>query len=165
MKPSGFGDMNQSLVLTPMGGLVIPTGDFDDAADMGFTTGANLEYFVAPRVALSANFNWQSFGNPFPTGDGADFFFIGAGARGFMSDDAALNPFGRVAGGLYQGNSEANAGVNFGAGLWYRASENIGIFGEGSLNFVFGQSTGFTSSTATFFGLTGGVAITIPTGK
>ncbi len=163
-KPSGFGGMNRMLVFTPMGGLVLPTGDFSNGADIGFTTGGNLEYFVAPRVALTFNLNWQSFGNPSLIGDGADFFFIGAGARGFLMDDATLNPFARVAGGLYQGNSESNAGINFGGGFLYRTSEKLGIFGEGSINFVFGQGSG-ASTTATFFGLTGGLSITIPTGK
>ena len=157
------------LVFTPTGGLVIPTGDFSNGtngADIGFTTGGNLEYFVAPRVALTAGFNWQSFGNPSLSGDGADFFFLGIGARGFAFDDAQINPFGRVAGGLYQGNSESNAGINFGGGILYRASEKLGIFGEGSLNFVFDFDQGSgTSTTATFFGITGGLSITIPTGN
>jgi len=164
VKPSGFGGMNGMLVFTPTGGLVIPTGDFSNGADIGFTIGGNLEYFVAPRVALTGGFNWQSFGNPSPSGDGADFFFLGIGARGFAFDDAQVNPFGRIAGGLYQGNSESNAGINFGGGVLYRASEKLGIFGEGSLNFVFGQGSG-ASTTVTFFGITGGLSVTIPTGK
>lgn len=164
MKKSGFGDMNQHLVVTPMGGLVFPTGDFSNVANMGFSTGAGLEYFVAPRVALAANFGYQRFGKDSLVGDNPNFFFIGGGVRGFLVDDAKFNPYGRVAGGLYQGNSKSNAGVNFGVGGLCRANAKVGIFAEGSIHFVF-VGGGGASTTLTFFGLSGGLSLTIPTGK
>jgi len=164
-KPSGFGTMEKALVVTPTGGLVFPTGDFGDDADMGFLVGANLEYFVHPRAALSANVAYQRFGNPLPAGDSPDFFFIGGGARGFLFDDAKVNPYGRVAGGLYQGNDESNAGVNFGLGGLLRSTKTLGFFAEGSIHFVFDIESGATSFTASYLGLTGGLVLTIPTGK
>lgn len=164
-KPSGFGTMDKALVFTPTGGLVFPTGDFGDAADMGFLVGGNLEYFVYPQVALSLNADYQRFGNPFSTGDNADFFFIGGGARGLLFDDAKINPYGRVAGGLYQGNSESNVGLNFGVGGLYRSSKTLGFFAEGSMHFVFDVGAGANTFTANYFGLTGGLVLTIPTGK
>ncbi len=164
-KPSGFGSMDQKLVVTPMAGLAFPTGDFGDAADMGFLIGGGLEYFVHPRAALSFNLGYHTFGNPAPAGDNPDFFLVGAGVRGFLYDDAKFNPYGRVAGGLYQGNSESNTGVNFGAGGLYRMSSNLGLFAEGNIHFVFDVGTGSFSNTANFLGLTGGLALTIPTGK
>ena len=165
-KPSGFGTMDKTLVVTPTGGLAFPTGDFGDAADMGFLVGANLEYFVHPRAALSANVGYQRFGQPFTVpGDNPSFLFIGGGVRRFLFDDAKVNPFGRVAGGLYQGNSESNVGLNFGVGGLLRSTKTLGFFAEGSLHFVFDVSSGATSFTANFFGLTGGVVLTIPSGK
>ena len=164
-KPSGFGTMDKSLVVTPTGGLVFPTGDFGDAADMGFTVGANMEYFVDPRFALSMNVSYQQFGNPSTTGDNPDFFFFGGGARGLLFEDAKINPYGRAAGGLYQGNDESNVGVNFGGGALIRSSKTLGFFAEASMHFVFGVGAGAGSFTANYFGLTGGVVLTIPSGK
>lgn len=164
-KPSGFGTLDKALVVTPTAGLVFPMGDFGNAADMGFLVGANLEYFVNPRVAFSGNVDYQRFGNPFPIGDSPNFFFIGGGFRGLLFEDAKLNPYGRVAGGLYQGNSESNVGLNLGVGGLYRSSKTLGFFAEGSLHFVFGQGAGANSFTANFLGLTGGLVLTIPTGK
>jgi hypothetical protein len=156
--------MDKALVVTPTAGLAFPMGDFGDAADMGFLVGANLEYFVNPRVALSGNLAYHSFGNPSTVGDGADFFLIGGGFRGLLFDDAKINPYGRVAGGLYQGNDESNVGLNFGVGGLCRSSKTLGFFAEGSLHFIFGQGSG-ASETANFFGLTGGLVLTIPSGK
>jgi len=165
-KPSGFGTMDKALVVTPTAGLAFPMGDFGDQADMGFLVGGNLEYFVNPRVALSGNLAFHSFGDPSTSPpDGTDFFLIGGGARGLLFDDAKINPYGRVAGGLYQGNSESNVGLNFGVGGLYRSSKTLGFFAEGSLHFVFGQGAGANSFTANFLGLTGGLVLTIPSGK
>ncbi|MCI0331142.1 MAG: hypothetical protein L0196_09420 [candidate division Zixibacteria bacterium] len=163
-RPSGFGTLDKTLVVTPMGGLVFPTGDFGDAADMGFLVGSNLEYFVHPRGALSVNLGFHSFGSDVSGVDGPDFFLIGGGARGFLYDDAKINPYGRVAGGLYQGNDESNVGINFGVGGLYRSTKSLGFFAEGGLHFVFGVGTG-ASETANFFGFTGGLVLSIPSGK
>ncbi len=164
-KPSGFGTLDKTLVVTPTGGLLFPTGDFDDVADMGFLVGANLEYFVVPRVSLSLNADYHRFGNPFSTGDSPDFFFIGGGVRGLLFDDAKINPYGRAAGGLYQGNDESNVGLNLGVGGLYRSSKTLGFFAEGALHFVFGVGGGTASSTANFLGFTGGLVLSIPSGK
>lgn len=163
-RPSGFGTLDKTLVVTPTGGLLFPTGDFDNGADMGFLAGGNLEYFVNPRAALSLNVAYHSFGAPTGVPDGADFFMIGGGARGLLFDDAKINPYGRVAGGLYQGNDESNVGVNFGAGALIRSSKTLGFFAEGALHFVFGVGTG-ASTTVNFLGFTGGLVLTIPTGN
>lgn len=163
-KPSGFGTLDKTLVVTPTGGLGFPMGDFADAADMGFLVGGNLEYFVNPRAALSLNLGYHAFGSEVSGGDGPDFFLIGGGARGLLFDDAKINPYGRVAGGLYQGNSESNVGFNFGVGGLYRSSKTLGFFAEGGLHFVFGVGSG-VSTTANFLGFTGGLVLTIPTGK
>lgn len=165
-KPSGFGTMDKTLVFTPTVGLTFPSGDFHNVANMGFLVGSNLEYFVAPRVAISFNFNYERFGKPDSVrGDNRNFFFIGGGARGFLFDDAKVNPFGRVAGGLYQGNNQSNVGINFGAGALYRATKNVGVFGEGAIHFVFNYGSGLNTHTATFFGVNGGLSLAIPTGK
>ncbi|HLG93952.1 MAG TPA: hypothetical protein VI546_03860, partial [candidate division Zixibacteria bacterium] len=163
-KPSGFGTLDKALVVTPMGGLVFPMGDFSNGADMGFMVGGNLEYFINPRVALSGNLAYHSFGAPSGAPDGADFFLIGGGFRGLLFDDAKINPYGRAAAGLYQGNDESNVGINFGGGVLIRSTKTLGFFAEGALHFVFGVGSG-VSETANFFGATGGVVLTIPSGK
>ncbi|MCI0406841.1 MAG: hypothetical protein L0Z48_03350 [candidate division Zixibacteria bacterium] len=163
-KPSGFGTLDKTLVFTPTGGLVFPMGDFGDGADMGFMVGGNIEYFVHPQVALSGNLAYHSFGAPTGVPDGADFFLIGGGVRGLLFDDAKINPYGRAAAGLYQGDDESNVGLNFGGGVLIRSSKTLGFFAEGALHFVFGQGSG-ASTTVNFFGVTGGLVVTIPTGN
>ncbi|MGH8004517.1 MAG: hypothetical protein ACRECJ_07325 [Limisphaerales bacterium] len=163
-KPSGFGTLDKTLVVTPSGGLGFPMGKFGDNADMGFLVGGNLEYFVAPQAALSLNLGFHSFGSEGSSVDGPDFFLIGGGVRGLLFDDAKINPYGRAAAGLYQGNDESNVGINFGGGALIRSTKTLGFFAEGSLHFIFGQGSG-ASETANFFGLTGGLVLSIPSGK
>lgn len=166
-RPSGFGDMSQALVFTPGAGLVFPVGDFNDRNDLGFSTGAGLEYFVSPRLALLFNYSYLSFSDPAPPGPavpGENFHFLGLGARGFLFKDARLNPYLRAAGGLYQGETRSKSGVNFGPGVLYRISKNVGLFAEGNAHFVFDYGSG-VSSTANFLGVSAGLSFTIPTGK
>jgi|GEM_PF-1089107 len=167
--PSGFGDMNHSLVFTPQGGLLFPAGDFSDRNDMGFSLGGGLEYFISPQVSLGANVSYLDFSDQTPPGpgpfsQGANFYFLGATARGFLFHDTRLNPYVRAAGGLYEGDGLSSAGIHFGPGLLYRVSEKVGLFTEGTVHFVF-ESRQAVSSTANFFGLTAGLSLTIPTGS
>lgn len=164
-KESGFGDMNHSLVLTPGAGLLFPTGDFDDQNDLGFSAGSGLEYFVSPRLALLLNYSYLSFSDPAPAVSGEGFHFLGLGGRGFLFKDARLNPYLRVAGGLYQASGGSKAGVNGGPGVLYRISRNVGLFAEGNAHFVFDYGSGASASTANFLGVSAGLALTIPTGK
>jgi hypothetical protein len=163
-RPSGFGTLDQTLVFTPSAGLGFPMGDFGDGADMGFLVGGNLEYFVHPRGALSLNLGYHTFGSEVSGVDGPDFFLIGGGARGLLYEDAKINPYGRVGAGLYQGNDESNVGINFGGGALIRSTKTLGFFAEGGLHFIFGVGTG-ASTTVNFLSLTGGLVLTIPTGK
>ncbi len=163
--PSGFGDMNQALVLTPGAGLLFPVGDFNQQNDLGFSVGSGLEYFVSPRLALLANYSYLSFGDPSPTASGESFHFLGLGARGLLFKDARLNPYFRAAGGLYQASGGSKAGVNGGPGIWYRVSKGVGLWAEGNAHFVFDYGSGISSSTANFLGVSAGLAFTIPTGK
>jgi hypothetical protein len=163
-RPSGFGTLDKTLVVTPSAGLGFPMGDFADAADMGFLVGGNMEYFVHPRAALSLNLGYHSFGSDVSGADGPDFFLIGGGARGLLYEDAKINPYGRVAGGLYQGNDESNVGINFGGGALIRSNKRLGFFAEGALHFVFGVGAG-ASTTVNFLAFTGGLFLTIPSGN
>ncbi|MCI0331143.1 MAG: OmpA family protein [candidate division Zixibacteria bacterium] len=165
--PSGFGDMNQTLVFTPGAGLLFPVGDFDDANDLGFTVGSGLEYFVSPRLSLLLNYSYLSFSDPAapaPSVPGESFHFLGLGGRGLLFHDARLNPYLRAAGGLYQAASGSKAGANGGPGVLYRISQNVGLFAEGSAHFVFDYGSG-ASSTANFLGISAGLALTFPTGN
>ena len=163
--PSGFGDMNQSLVFSPGAGLVFPVGDFDDANDMGYSVGAGLEYFVSPRIALSGNYAYFNFSDPNPGIDGENFHFLGLGARGLLFRDVRVNPYVRLAGGLYQASGASKAGINGGPGILYRATKNVGLWVEGNAHFVFDYGGGVNSNTANFLGVSAGLALTIPTGK
>jgi peptidoglycan-associated lipoprotein len=162
--PSGFGDMNQKLVFTPGVGLAFPVGDFDDNNDLGFSLGGGLEYFVSSRFALSANYAYQSFGDPALGVNGESFHFLGLGARGLLFKDARLNPYVRAAGGLYQASGASKAGINGGPGILYRASKNVGLWAEVSGHYVFDYTSGPASNTAHFVGASAGLMITIPTG-
>jgi hypothetical protein len=112
--PSGFGDMSQKLVFVPGAGLVFPVGDFDDNNDLGFSLGGGLEYFVSSRLALSANYAYQSFGDPALGVNGESFHFLGLGARGLLFKDTRLNPYVRLAGGLYQASRHPRRGSTAG---------------------------------------------------
>ncbi|MGH8004518.1 MAG: OmpA family protein, partial [Limisphaerales bacterium] len=162
--PSGFGDMNHSLVFTLGAGLLFPVGDFDDANDLGFSVGSGLEYFVSPQLALLANYSYFPFADPSPSASGESFHFLGLGARGFLFRDARLNPYLRAAGGLYQASGASKVGLNAGPGLLYRVSKGVGLWVEGNAHFVFDYGSG-ASSTANFLGLSAGLAFTLPTGK
>ncbi|HXF49577.1 MAG TPA: OmpA family protein [Verrucomicrobiae bacterium] len=164
-KPTGFGDLNQKLVFTPGAGLIFPVGDFDNANDMGFSLGGGLEYFVSSRLALSANYAYQSFGDPALGVNGESFHFLGLGARGLLFKDARLNPYIRLAGGLYQASGASKAGINGGPGILYRASENVGLWAEGNAHMIFDYAAGPASNTAHFLGVSAGLMLTIPTGR
>jgi peptidoglycan-associated lipoprotein len=163
--PSGFGDMNQALVFTPGAGLLFPVGDFDDNNDLGFSVGSGLEYFVSSRLALSANYAYFNFSDPTPGIDGESFHFLGLGARGLLFKDSRLNPYVRLAGGLYQASGASKAGLFGGPGILYRASKNVGLWAEGNAHFVFDYGGGVNSNTANFLGISAGLAFTLPTGK
>ncbi|MGE5693051.1 MAG: OmpA family protein [Candidatus Zixiibacteriota bacterium] len=163
-KPSGFGDLNQKLVFSPGAGLAFPVGDFDDNNDLGFSVGSGLEYFVSSRLALSANYAYFNFSDPNPGIDGESFHFLGLGARGLLFADARLNPYIRLAGGLYQASGASKAGINGGPGILYRASKNVGLWVEGNAHMIFDYAAGPASNTAHFLGVSAGLMFTIPTG-
>lgn len=166
--PSGFGDLNHTLVFTPGVGLLFPLGTFNDRNDLGVGVGAGLEYFVSPRLGLSLNYAYLTFSNPSPPApavSGENFHFLGMGARGLLFKDARFNSYLRATGGLYQASGGSKAGFAAGPGILYRASRNLGLFAEGSAHFVFDYGSGFSAYTAKFLGVSAGLVLTIPTGK
>lgn len=135
----------------------------DSAFDSAFVLNALYEYYLTPRVSLRTEFGWA---DPSFKREGSDSLrqlplrldvnynweggkwhpFVGAGVGAYFlqaRDD-----------GQSLGDSETNAGFNFGGGAEYFLTRNFSLKGEGRYHKINDTRTGLDPSG---FAITGGV--------
>lgn len=145
----------------PAAGLLVPVGDYKDAAKVGFGGGVDVDYVLSPGGSLGFNlaYNRNSFSDDlkaalsFVAGTPVDghFTVIHYGAHGklFLSPESTTRPYFTVGGGLYSfkgtvealgvsgSDSETKAGINGGVGVLFDAGTSAHVGVQGTYHDIF----------------------------
>lgn len=152
--------------ITLNGGIATPIGDFKDAAKLGFTGGAGLDYMATESFAVGVDGSFISnkssdlLETSLTAGAGvpatAKFTMIQGGAHGKymfpMASESSISPYVVVGLGIYNikskvessntaynalfKGSESKFGGRGGLGLSYKTSEKVGIGVEGAFHYI-----------------------------
>ena len=139
------------------GGAAIPTGDFKDAAKLGFMGGVGAGYMVTEAFCVGVDGSYIT-NKPSDAEAAAiapatgKFSIMQGGAHGKymfpMSGESKISPYAVVGLGIYNfktkvefggvsaDTSVSKIGGRGGLGLMYKASENVGVGVEGTYNLI-----------------------------
>lgn len=150
---------NGEIIVGGAAGAGIPTGDFGDLADTGFSGGAFVDYMVTPNLGLGVDAMFhgpggkESFINTLPNSiDDVTFEIMQFTAHGrwvFMPEQSVM-PYAVAGGGVYNfktnyhgtglsDNTSTKGGIFGGVGADYKLTSMIRIGAEGVWHDVFTQ--------------------------
>jgi opacity protein-like surface antigen len=136
----------------PNGGLSIPSGDFGDAAKLGYNGGLSGTYMIDPMWGVGADFGYHAWDAKDEVNEGVDFLLGTTGSEVKFSamqytahvmwvapGESSVKPWGKLGVGSYSvktavetplgdaDDSESKVGFNIGGGAMFKAGTNMGI--------------------------------------